>query len=427
MKITYVLPVYWPAIGGCEVHTRELVKRVASRHEVKVITQVNSQKQKLKARKGKTANLWTATTIWAPSKKRIYFDNNAEVQRLGLNLFEKLPAYAAVRYHSYAEQLTMKILTTIFKKKLLSLTEEADLIHCIHGGVSYLGLTALQIARKKRIPFVYTPVAHLFNRPNRSEEPLQLNNSSFISRRVFIPTSWLDKFWFDICKQADSLITMTKYEKAFFQENAINPEKIFPVGIGPVLSAKGNGNDFRKKYGIEKNKIILFLGRKHESKGVFELMGATRYVWQKNPEAHFFFIGPTEGKTKSLFKKYQDKRIKEIGFVDEQEKANALEACDIFCLPSHEESLGGVYLEAWMYEKPIIALDIPPLQELTDNGKGGGLVYPHPKSIAEKINQLVEDENLCKKMGAWGKNNVIANYSWERIVDKVEKIYQDLI
>lgn len=166
MKIAYILPVYWPAIGGCELHTSELVKKMAIHHSVTVITQVDSQEQKLKARKSKVANNWFVTTVWAPRKKRIYLDSNATVCRLGLNLVEKIMAYAAVKFHPNAEQLTMEILTAIFKIKISSLTEGSDLIHCIHGGVSYLGLTALKIAKRRRIPFVYTPVAHSFTTKN---------------------------------------------------------------------------------------------------------------------------------------------------------------------------------------------------------------------------------------------------------------------
>ncbi len=426
-NLIYILPIYWPAIGGCEIHTRELVKRIGTHHQVKVITQVDSQNQKLKARKGRPSNNWFVTTVWAPSKERIFIDHQATVHRLGLNIFEKIPAYAAVRFHPSAEALTMKVLTTLFKRKIFPLTAGADLIHCIHGGVSYLGLTALQIARQRRIPFVYTPVAHLFP-PQDLHGPLsQPPLTPRFPTLSYKPREWLDRFWFDLCQQADALITMTHYEKAFFQEKGIKEEKIFPVGVGPILSAKGDGKTFRQKYGLDKKKMILFLGRKHESKGIVHLLEAAQFVWQKYAEVYFFFIGPVEGRAKALFERYRDRRIVEIGFVDEQEKANALEACDIFCLPSTEESLGGVFLEAWMCEKPIIAADIPPLRELTENGEGGCLVYPHPKTIAEQILFLLEREDVRLKMGRWGKERVLAYYNWDRIDRQMAEIYKMLI
>jgi glycosyltransferase involved in cell wall biosynthesis len=140
-----------------------------------------------------------------------------------------------------------------------------------------------------------------------------------------------------------------------------------------------------------------------------------------------FFIGPKEGNAVAIFKNYKDKRIIEIDQVDLYEKTSAIEACDILCMPSFYEALGGVFLEAWMFGKPIIAGNIPPLRELTEDGQGGFLVNLNPFEIAEKIITLLEDENLCKKMGAWGKNKVMSKYSWEIIVGKLEKIYKELV
>ena len=427
MNIAYVLPIYWPAIGGCELHTRELVKNMAGHHRVRVITQVDSQEQKLKARKGRVANNWYVSTVWAPGRMRSYFDNNSAVHRLGLNPLERILASAAVKFHHRAEKQTMKMLTTVFKRKIAHLINGCDIIHCVHGGVSYLGLTALQIAKKKSVPFVYTPVAHLFT-PNESKvQSLQGSTNERFPELSFKPREWVDKFWFRICQQADALITMTSYEKKFFQKKGLDGSKIYPVGVGPIISAKGDAEAFRRYYGLGNERFVLFLGRKHESKGILHLLMATRLVWEKYPDVRFFFAGPLEGNTRTLFKAYSDKRIVEIGFIDDQEKANALEACDIFCVPSKEESLGGVYLEAWMHEKPIIAADIPPIQELTVNGRGGFLIDPCPEKIAEKIFILIEKPDLCKRMGLWGKEKVLSQYSWDLIAKKMEQIYLNLV
>src|SRR4030042_3924816 len=96
-------------------------------------------------------------------------------------------------------------------------------------------------------------------------------------------------------------------------------------------------------------------------------------------------------------------------------------------MPFFYEAWGGVFLEAWMFGKPFIPGNIPPLRELTGDGEGGFLVNLDPTEIAEKIIKLIEDETLCKKMGEWGKNRVISKYSWDIIVDKVEKIYKELV
>jgi glycosyltransferase involved in cell wall biosynthesis len=77
-----------------------------------------------------------------------------------------------------------------------------------------------------------------------------------------------------------------------------------------------------------------------------------------------------------------------------------------------------------MFEKPVIAGNTPPLRELTGDGRGGFLVDPDPQDIAHKITWLLDDEELCKRMGGWGKNKVFSTYSWDIIAGKMENVYR---
>lgn len=170
--------------------------------------------------------------------------------------------------------------------------------------------------------------------------------------------------------------------------------------------------------------MVLFLGRNVEYKGIEELLMAARLVWKKLPDTYFFFAGPKEGNSEKIFNRYNDRRIKVLGFVSESQKTALLKACDVFCMPSMEESLGGTFLEAWMFEKPVIGARIPPLIELTNNGEGGFLVNPDPEEIAEKILLLLQDWELSNRMGQWGKKKMLDHYTWEIITHKMEDIYR---
>ena len=57
--------------------------------------------------------------------------------------------------------------------------------------------------------------------------------------------------------------------------------------------------------------------------------------------------------------------------VSEDEKQDALSACDVLCVPSEGESFGMVYFEAWAYEKPVVALDLPALRDSLGGSSGG--------------------------------------------------------
>ncbi len=425
LKITYVLPVYWPAVGGCELHTHELVKRLSERHDIQVITLIDNQKDKL------SHELWVACIRNAPATPGKYYDNRAQVTRLPLSLIEKFMYYPFVRVQSpklpgKVVGLAMEMLSNFYMKKLIRLITGSDILHCIHGGVSYFGYAAFKAARRRGIPFIYTPVLHLYHKGWHEEM-----RESRLSKKPFLynpqlhlsPRGWTDYFWYKLSSGADALIAMTDFEKNFFIRHGMSAEKIHKVGVGPLV-ADDSTSDFRQKYDLKNKKMVLFLGRNVEYKGIEELLMAARIVWKKLPDTYFFFAGPKEGNSEEIFNRYNDRRIKVMGFVSESEKAALLKACDVFCMPSMEESLGGTFLEAWMFEKPIIGARIPPLIELTNNGEGGFLVNPDPDEIAEKVLLLLQDQELCTRMGRWGKKRMLDNYTWDIITQKMEDIYR---
>ena len=94
LKISYALPVYWPAIGGCELHTHELVKRLSEKHKISVITLIDNQKDKL------SRELWFACILNAPDHAIEYSDYKAKVTRLPLKRSEKCAYFPLARLQS---------------------------------------------------------------------------------------------------------------------------------------------------------------------------------------------------------------------------------------------------------------------------------------------------------------------------------------
>ena len=424
LKITYILPVYWPAIGGCELHTHEIVKRLSEKHDIKVITQFTRQEDK-------PDNLWFGTLFSPIPKREQYSDNKANVIPINIHPSEKRILYPFVRYYHRIENISTEVIRHILQRKIFNLIKDSDLIHCIHNGVSFYGYTALRCARKLNVPLVFTPVLHLYQ--DNWQDYMKIDTEkgikySYSPRLKIILQGYHDKFWLKVCENADALLTMTEYERNFFISLGLRQDKVYHVGIGPIVSESRNGLQIRKKYGIKENQIIvLFVGRKNEFKGIEELCRAAQIVWEKYNDVFFFFVGPSERGAKEIFDRHRDNRIINIDNVSLDEKSDFLDSCDIFCMPSLHESFGGVFLEAWAFGKPIIGADIPPLRELTEDGKGGMLVNLLPEDIAEKIVTLIENRSLRNELGMWGKEKVISKYSWEIIVDKVEKIYKEIV
>jgi glycosyltransferase involved in cell wall biosynthesis len=428
LKITYVLPVYWPAVGGCELHTHEVVKRLSGRHDIRVLTLIDNQQDKL------SHDLWSACILRAPSEVREYMDHEATVSRLPLTLAEKWLTYPLARMQSPklsegVVKFLMERLSNFYMGKLIERLKDSDLIHCVHGGVSFLGYASYKASRLLGIPFIYTPVLHLYQKDWMKEirkrkngtQPLVYNPTLHLS-----PRAWTDHYWHQLCGEADALIAMTDFEKSFFVGNGISGEKVHRLGVGPLIS-EDPAPEFLTKHDLNHKKFVLFLGRNVETKGLEELLMAAHIVWKECPDVYFFFAGPKEGNSVEIFEQYEDPRISVLGQISEQEKAALLNSCDVFCMPSREESLGGTFLEAWKCGKPIIGAKIPPVMELNREEKGGFLVNPIPEEIAEKIIVLFRQPELARRMGEWGRDRVSRLYSWDVITEKLEAVYTELL
>ncbi|MFQ6104039.1 MAG: glycosyltransferase family 4 protein [Candidatus Glassbacteria bacterium] len=429
MRIVYVLPVYWPAVGECGIYTHELVRHMSGNHDVRVITQINSQKDKLKAERKSPfcPYLWFGTTA-ASQGPWSYTEAGAHVHLLKVGELSRIWLYPLVRYHHRFPDLSFNLLKAFFGRKMDGKMKRCDIIHSVHGGVSYLGHAAYDIARMKGVPFVYTPVLRLVNGALIEEykkhrgKIQELPGEPPDQEKSF--KSWHYRYWIELCSKADALITMTKFEKDFFVGEGVEAERIFPLGAGPLLADEYDSKAFRESYNLSGKSLVLFLGRNHIIKGMRELLEAAPTVWEKHPDTEFLFVGPLEGDAQSEYAKHKDPRIHVLGELSLEEKTSVLEACDLLCLPSLNEGFATVFLEAWYFGKPVIGGDIPPVRELVEDGKGGYLVTPQPGEIANRICKLLDDRDLSMKMGEWGRRRVMEEYTWDKIAEKLEGVYE---
>ncbi|MCA9873193.1 MAG: glycosyltransferase family 4 protein, partial [Anaerolineales bacterium] len=183
---------------------------------------------------------------------------------------------------------------------------------------------------------------------------------------------------------------------------------------------------FLEKNGID-GPCILFLGQHYAYKGYSQLLQAADAVWRRVPEAHFVFIGPPVGQSEREFAAKPDRRIHRLGRVDLQEKSNALAACTLLCVPSTQESFGGVYTEAWQFGKPVIGGNITAVSDVIDNGYNGYLVNQTSSDIADKIIDLLCNPEHAKVMGERGKKKLEDRYTWERLAQLTLSAYQKVL
>jgi glycosyltransferase involved in cell wall biosynthesis len=97
----------------------------------------------------------------------------------------------------------------------------------------------------------------------------------------------------------------------------------------------------------------------------------------------------------------------------------------VLILPSFIEGLPTVCLEALASGVPVVASNIGGTSEVVIEGETGYLRPPHDlESMSDCVVKLLRDDNLRNRMGQAGRKLVEDGYSWERIAELTEQLYE---
>lgn len=392
MKLLYTLTAYPPAIGGAQLHQHLLAQQLHQKHPIQVITHWNQNR----------TDWLLGTTLKAPQKTQNYTIDHIPVHQIGISLQDKLKLLPYLPIYYPLMSLALPKIADILESYLTNYAQDKDLIHNVRIGREGLSYASYNIAKKLDIPFVFTPVHH--------------------PRWV----GWRYREYIKLYQLADAVITLTNSEKKILIKLGVKEDKIHTTGVGPILAANADPEDFKQRYQINEP-MVLFLGQHYPYKGYQQLLQAASQIWQKIPETKFVFVGPSVGNSEQIYAQYQDHRIIRLGSVDLQTKTDALAACTLLCVPSTQESFGGVYTEAWSFAKPVIGCDIPAVAEVISQGVDGFLVPQESQSIAETICQVLLANNLAASLGIAGQRKVEEKFTWQRLAEKTEQIYRYLL
>ncbi|MEW6070158.1 MAG: glycosyltransferase family 4 protein, partial [Candidatus Thermoplasmatota archaeon] len=190
-----------------------------------------------------------------------------------------------------------------------------------------------------------------------------------------------------------------------------------------------SGLDIRKRYNLAENEFVaLFVGRLVPHKGLEYFIRSAKYT-----NAKYLIVGEGELRTKLekiVVAENLTNRIIFTGKVSDKELPNYYNACDVLILPSISrlEAMGIVVLEALACAKPAIVSNIPGVKEMVIDGKDGLHVEPmNEKALADKINYLAEHSELCKELGKRGREKIIQELTWDKVIDKIEKVYLEVV
>jgi len=291
-----------------------------------------------------------------------------------------------------------------------------EIVHTHTSKAGFLGRIAARAARTPLI--IHTPHGHVLF-------------GYFGKFKTFI-FKFLEKFTVRI---TDQIIALTRREKEdYVTAKMAKEDKITVIHSGIELEKYKNlsiekKQSFKKTLKISEEVLLIgTAGRLVPVKGPEILLRAAEKVLLKHPHAYFLFAGDGDHK-KSLEILANElginKNIIFLGWRDDL--ADILSLYDIFVLPSLNEGMGRVLVEAMALGNPIVASNICGIPDLIEHGKNGFLVPPkHPEELARFIQILLEDEKLRVQMGLEGEK-LSSNYSVKKMVDQIDRLYTLLL
>ena len=192
-----------------------------------------------------------------------------------------------------------------------------------------------------------------------------------------------------------------------------------PFGIDHKKFRSITNEEARKYYKIPKDHVVLFLRAQNEFKGTPYVVEALKEL--KTTEK----ITILTCDTKNLLDEIKDKyNVIDLGNIKDKEMIKAMNACDIFLMPSIGESFGLMAIEAMACSKPVIVFNNSALPSVTHAPKCGYLVKNRDShDLMKAIKKLVESKEERKKRGDLGYQYILKEYTNDEYNKKIKEMY----
>jgi len=205
---------------------------------------------------------------------------------------------------------------------------------------------------------------------------------------------------------------------------------MIPNGVNLDDYAKLEDEDltqFRSRYALPEEKIVLFVGRLVHEKGAQVLISAMPKVLQK-ANAKFIIVGNGYMKDR-LSDLVRNMRLTHkaifTGFVDDETLKKLQKCADVSVVPSLFEPFGIVALEAMAARSPVVVSDTGGLSEIVEHDVTGVKVYMgNPDSLAWGITRVLQDGGYANWIKTNAYKKVQEKYDWNKIAQQTKQAYE---
>lgn len=286
-----------------------------------------------------------------------------------------------------------------------------DLI--VIGGYSTLtGMIAIKYLNYKGIPYLI------------NSDGGMLKHDSKLKYRIKKHFRCKAEAWLSTSKSSDESIAKygVKEENIYrYPFSSLKREEILKTIANAQMK-----NDIRKKLNINEEKVILTVGQFIFRKGFDVLLKACNHL--PNNVGVYIIGGEPTIEYLKLIERYQLENIHFEKFKLKSDLRQYYLASDIFVLPTREDIWGLVINEAMAYGLPIVTTDkcVAGLELVEDYENGFIVPVDDERKLAEKINTVLSDEDLCSRMSKKSLEK-IRQYTIENMAERHMEIFEKML
>lgn len=286
----------------------------------------------------------------------------------------------------------------------------------IHAHFGQDGAMALPVANNLRVPLLVT--FHGFDITVKDEHAEQsLGQWTYFRRREVLK------------RQVQLFIAVSEFIKKKLLEQGFGSNKILVHYIGVDTQL------FQSDPAVQRQPIVLFVGRLVEKKGCEYLIQAMSRVQAAMPEVELVVIG--DGLLRSSLEQQAKATLRRYRFLGVQPPETVrtwMNKAKVFCVPSitaksgDSEGFGLVFAEAQAIGLPVVSNASGGIPEAVAHGETGFLVAERDsQGLAAYILRLLEDKALWQKFSHSSQERVRSIFDLHNQTRKLESIYDDIL
>jgi glycogen(starch) synthase len=315
-----------------------------------------------------------------------------------------------------------------------------DIVHIFHFRNVFI-YNAMAWARKHRIPVVHSPVGPFHDAYLVEDRERPYTSRVHYDRLAYTIPGLIRQFLRDPrprrqltnyllhapLRHVSRFVASSRHEQGLLANMGFYPDRceVIPLWIEDL---PGYTPDESVLEGI-RGPIILFIKQLTPRTGYDTLIEALPGVVAKHPDVTLVVVSHNPAKQAEMQARATELGVANnlhfAGRVTEEQKLALLRAARCIVLPSRYEGFGLPLLEAMQAEVPVVASNIPVIDEIVSDGQDGLLVQPeNPDALAYGINRLLDDEGLRQRLIHGGRIKLARDFNEEELLGRLLDCYE---